>query len=199
MYKYGRPLNFPRWLEENSELLKPPVGNQQIWKDADFLVTVVGGPNHRTDFHDDPMEEFFYQFRGHAYLNIMDRGKIDRIDLNEGDIFLMPPHLRHSPQRPDPESRCLVIERHRPEGVIDGFEWYCLECHHLVYRVEVQLSNIVKDLPPLFAHFYAHEELRKCSHCGAVHLGKYAIGGGTQPVKSLSQASSSVPPAGDQS
>jgi 3-hydroxyanthranilate 3,4-dioxygenase len=176
MYKYGRELSFPKWLLENSESLKPPVGNQQIWKNSDLLVTVVGGPNHRTDYHDDPMEEFFYQMKGNAYLNIMDRGKIDRIDLREGDVFLLPPHVRHSPQRPEPESRCMVIERHRAEGVIDGFEWFCLSCNHLVYRVEVQLVNIVKDLPPLFDHFYAHENLRKCGHCGAVHPGKYVEG-----------------------
>jgi 3-hydroxyanthranilate 3,4-dioxygenase len=53
-----QPINFPRWIDEHRHLLKPPVGNQQIWRDTDFIVTVVGGPNHRTDF-DDPHEEFF--------------------------------------------------------------------------------------------------------------------------------------------
>jgi 3-hydroxyanthranilate 3,4-dioxygenase len=172
MFRYGMPLNFPRWLEEHAEQLKPPVGNQQVWADADFLVTVVGGPNHRTDYHDDPLEEFFHQFKGNAWLNIMDRGKVERVDLKEGDIFLMPPHMRHSPQRPEADSRCLVIERHRPEGLVDGFEWYCLSCNELLYRVEVQLKNIVKDLPPLFEQFYASEALRHCNHCGAVHPGR---------------------------
>ena len=46
--KYGRPLNFPRWLDQNAHLLKPPVNNQQIWQDSDFMVTVVGGPNQRS-------------------------------------------------------------------------------------------------------------------------------------------------------
>ncbi len=45
-----KPINFPRWIEENRHLLKPPVGNQQIWRDTDMIVTVVGGPNQRTDF-----------------------------------------------------------------------------------------------------------------------------------------------------
>jgi 3-hydroxyanthranilate 3,4-dioxygenase len=54
---------------------------------------------------------------------------------------------------------CLVIERTRPEGVKDGFEWYCRKCHALLYRVEVQLKSIVRDLPPLFDAFYASERL----------------------------------------
>ena len=73
--KYGRPFPFQRWLDDNAHLLKPPVGNQQIWQDADFMVTVVGGPNGRSDFHDDPAEEFFYQFKGNAYLLLWERGR----------------------------------------------------------------------------------------------------------------------------
>jgi len=171
-----KALDFPKWIEEHRHLLKPPVGNAQIWESdtemRDFIVTVVGGPNHRTDFHDDPYEEFFYQMKGNAFLNVMEDGKPGRIDLKEGAIFLMPPHMRHSPQRPEAASLCLVIERTRPEGVQDGFEWYCRTCHALLHRVEVQLKSIVRDLPPLFEKFYVSEKLRTCRKCGAVHPGK---------------------------
>jgi 3-hydroxyanthranilate 3,4-dioxygenase len=167
------PLNFPQWIADNQHLLKPPVGNQQIWRDTDFIVTVVGGPNKRTDYHDDPYEEFFYQFKGNAFLNIMDeQGEPGTVELKEGAMFLLPPHVRHSPQRPEEGSMCIVIERSRPEGVKDGFEWFCLECGKLVHRVEVQLKSIVTDLPPLFEAFYASTEARTCKHCGAVHPGK---------------------------
>ena len=176
------PINFPNWLIDNAHLLKPPVGNQQLWKNTDLIVTIVGGPNARTDFHDDPFEEYFWQFKGNAFLNIMDRGQRDRIELKEGTMYLMPPHLRHSPQRPEPESRCLVIERTRPEGVVDRFEWYCLRCDGLVHRVEVQLKSIVDDLPPLFEAFYASDTLRTCPHCGAVHPGKLAPANGSAPT-----------------
>ena len=166
------PINFSQWIEKNQHLLKPPVGNQQIWLDTDFIVTVVGGPNQRTDFHDDPYEEFFYQFKGNAYLNTMEGGKPGRVELAEGAMFLLPPHVRHSPQRPEAGSLCIVIERSRPPGALDGFEWYCPNCHALVHRVEVQLKSIVTDLPPLFAAFYADAEARKCRQCGTVHPGK---------------------------
>ncbi|TEA78254.1 3-hydroxyanthranilate 3,4-dioxygenase [Allopusillimonas ginsengisoli] len=175
MLSYGRPFNFQQWIDEHAHLLKPPVGNQQVWQDSDFIVTVVGGPNHRTDYHDDPYEEFFYQMRGNAYLHLWIEGKRERVDLREGDIFLLPPHVRHSPQRPEAGSVCLVIERQRPAGVVDGFEWYCEGeggCGSLVHRVETQLQSIVKDLPVLFNAFYASEETRRCPGCGKLHPGK---------------------------
>ena len=167
--------NFQRWIDQHRDLLKPPVGNAQIWEDGDLMVTVVGGPNQRTDYHDDPVEEFFYQMEGEMALRVMEEdGKPPRdIPIREGDIFFLPAHVRHSPQRPVPGSAGLVIEPKRPPGEKDAFEWYCLECHHLVHRVEVLLRSIVKDLPPLFEAFYADTARRKCSHCGAQHPGKF--------------------------
>lgn len=176
MYKYGRPLNFQRWLDENSHLLKPPVGNQQIWKDGDMMVTVVGGPNKRSDFHDDPIEEFFYQFKGNAFLLMWDRGQYDRVELKEGDMFLMAPHTLHSPQRPEAGSLCLVIERQRPKGDTDAFQWSCARCGTVLQRYEKQLESIVADLPPLYERFYATtEQERTCPQCGEVHPGRDAV------------------------
>ena len=167
-----QPLNFARWLDDHQHLLKPPVGNQQIWKDSDMIVTVVGGPNHRSDFHDDPFEEYFHQFKGNAHLLIADRGKFERVDLREGDIFLLPAHVRHSPQRPEPGSLCTVIEMPRPLGIKDAFEWYCAACGQQVHRVEVQLGSIVEDLPVVYKRFYdSPAATRTCPGCGEVHPG----------------------------
>ena len=152
-----------------------PVGNQQVWRDSDFIVTVVGGPNRRTDYHDDPFEEFFYQMRGNASLNLWIDGGRRRVDLKEGSIFLLPPHVRHSPQRPEAGSVCLVIERQRPPAwstASSGIATSRTAAAHLIYRVEVQLQSIVSDLPPLFEAFYGSEEKRRCANCGKLHPGK---------------------------
>jgi 3-hydroxyanthranilate 3,4-dioxygenase len=171
--KYGKPLAFGQWLDEHAHRLKPPVGNQQLWPDSDLIVTVVGGPNERTDFHDDPLEEYFYQFKGSAFLLIWDRGRYERVDLREGDMFLMAPHVLHSPQRPEPDSRCLVIERQRPKEAIDAFQWNCAYCGALVKRYELSLQSIVSDLPPVYERFYATtDDERRCPGCGETHPGR---------------------------
>ncbi|WP_298213837.1 3-hydroxyanthranilate 3,4-dioxygenase [Acidovorax sp.] len=170
---YSKPLNFQNWLDTHSARLKPPVGNQQIWQNSDLICTVVGGPNERTDFHDDPYEEYFHQFKGNASLLIADRGKFERVHLREGDIFLLPAHVRHSPQRPEPGSLCTVVERNRPVGFIDAFEWYCAACGSLVVRSELQLQSIVEDLPRAYSAFYDTPAAeRTCAHCGEVHPGR---------------------------
>lgn len=173
MFKYGMPLSFSGWLDDNQHKLKPPVGNQQIWADSDFMVTVVGGPNQRTDFHDDPVEEFFYQFKGNASLLIWDRGRYERVNLKEGDVWLMSPHVIHSPQRPEAGSLCLVIERQRPKGEHDALQWSCAGCGTLIKRYEMQLESIVADLPPVYERFYATTDAeRTCPNCGLVHSGR---------------------------
>lgn len=165
------PFNLSRWIEDNRELLRPPVSNRQVWEGTDLIVMIVGGGNVRTDYHDDPIGEFFHQLQGDMTLRIMPEGggPPEDLPIREGEVFYLPPHVRHSPQRPDPDSVGLVVEMSRPEGSMDGFEWFCPGCHSLIHRVEVQLASIVDDLPPLFEAFYGDEAARTCDRCGTVH------------------------------
>ena len=168
-----KAFNLQGWINENRDKLKPPVGNAQVWEDGEFMVTVVGGPNQRRDYHDDPTEEFFYQLKGDIVLRIIEEpGKPPNdIPIKEGEVFLLPKHVRHSPQR-QADTIGLVIEMPRPEGSLDAFEWYCPNCHNLVHRAEVKLKSIVRDLPPIFEKFYGSEEARRCKNCGTVHPGR---------------------------
>jgi 3-hydroxyanthranilate 3,4-dioxygenase len=166
------PINFAEWIETNRPLLKPPVGNKTMAVGADFLVMVVGGPNARTDFHVDPYEEWFYQVSGNMHVNLMVDGKPQRVDIHAGETWLLPGNTPHSPQRPEPGSVGLVIERIRETGTLEKFQWYCPNCNALVHEVELQVTDIVADLPPVFAAFYENDAARVCRECGTAHPGK---------------------------
>ncbi len=162
-----QPINFKRWIDENRDKLKPPVGNQQIWLDREFMVTVVGGPNARTDFHVNEGEEFFYQVEGNIKLRVIENGKPRDLPIGEGEIFLLPPRVPHSPQRPA-GTVGLVLERKRHAGELDGFQWFCPKCEAKVYEEFIPLTDIVKDLPPVFERFYGNPAHCTCKGCGHV-------------------------------
>src|SRR3954469_24848873 len=127
------------------------------------MVTVVGGPNARTDYHINEGEEFFYQVEGNIVLRVMEKGQPKDIEIREGDIFLLPPKVPHSPQRPA-GTVGLVLERKRLPNEKDGFVWYCPKCGNKLYEEYISLRDIVKDLPPVFERFFGSEKNRTCVH-----------------------------------
>lgn len=167
MSKLVKPINFKEWIEENRHLLKPPVGNKVVWKDGEYIVMVVGGPNTRKDYHYNETPEFFYQIEGDMVLKVMDEGTPKDIEIKEGDIFLLPAKVPHSPQR-KANTVGLVIEYPRDEGVMDALEWYCENCNHQLYREEFPLDDIETDMPGIFDRFYSDVDKRTCSQCGTV-------------------------------
>lgn len=163
-----RPFNFKQWIDDNRHLLKPPVGNQQVYKaNDDFIVMVVGGPNARKDYHYNEGEEFFYQVEGDIVLKIMEDGKPVDIPIKEGEIFLLPPRIPHSPQR-TAGSVGLVIERYRKDTEKDGCMWFCENCNHKLHEEPFEMIDIVNQLPKVLNGFYESEELRTCDKCGTV-------------------------------
>lgn len=163
-----RPFSFKKWIDDNRDLLKPPVGNQTVYKNNDdFIVMVVGGPNKRKDYHYNETEEFFYQLEGDIVLKIMEEGTPVDVPIKEGDIFLLPPRVPHSPQRPA-NSIGLVMEIVRKHSEKDGFMWFCENCNEKLYEEYFELTDIVKQLPPLMEKFYSNEGLRTCKKCGEV-------------------------------
>ena len=160
------PINIKNWIEENRHLLKPPVGNKVVYEDTEFIIMVVGGPNTRKDYHIDEGEEFFYQLEGGMILRIIENGKPKEINIDEGEIFLLPPKIPHSPQRFE-NTVGLVVERKRREDELDAFQWYCDKCHVLLYEKYLPLTNIVTQLPPIFEDFWNNDDARTCKNCNA--------------------------------
>ncbi len=166
MAKVLPPINFKQWIDDHRHLLKPPVGNKMVYEDADFMVMVVGGPNARKDYHYDEGEEFFYQIEGDITVRIVEDGAPKDVKIRQGEIFLLPPKVPHSPQRPA-NTVGLVIERQRTPGEMDGFLWFCEKCGTKLFEKYVQLTNIVTQLPPIFDHFYNSPDHTTCKKCGA--------------------------------
>ena len=107
----------------------------------DFIVQIVGGPNARTDFHVDPYEEWFYQLEGNMHVDLVLDGNPQTVHIDEGDTWLLPGNVPHSPQRPEAGSIGLVIERVRAEGTLEKFQWYCQNCSALVHEVSCRCAT----------------------------------------------------------
>ncbi len=165
MGKLLPPINLEQWIEDNRHLLKPPVGNKKIWEDTLFDVFIVGGPNARKDYHINQREEFFRMIEGDMVLKVVDDGEFRDIEIKEGEIFLLPAGVPHSPQRPE-GSIGLVIEHKRPEGVEDGLRWYCDNCGEVLHEEFFYLEDIVSQLKAAIQAFWADDEKRTCDNCG---------------------------------
>jgi 3-hydroxyanthranilate 3,4-dioxygenase len=163
------PFNLQQWINDNRSILKPPVGNKNLYVNAgDFIVMVVGGPNARKDYHYNESEELFYQLEGDITVKVQENGKARAINIREGEMFLLPGNIPHSPIRGE-NTVGLVIEKVRKgTDLIDGLMWFCDDCNALLHEYKFPLKNIENDFIPRFKEFYASEEKRSCSECSKV-------------------------------
>lgn len=160
-------VNLMQWVEAHKDVLKPPVGNKEIYPDGDFIVMVVAGPNARKDYHFNEGPEFFYQVKGDIVLKVVEDGEFRDIPIREGEIYMLNRRTPHSPQRPAGTVGLVIEERRRPEQT-DGFIWYCDNCHEKLHEVYLKLEDIEKQLPEVFKAFKENKELHKCRNCGSV-------------------------------
>ncbi len=164
-----KPFNLNKWIDENQHLLKPPIANKQVYlENEDFIVMIVGGPNGRKDYHYEDGEELFYQLKGDVSVKIINEaGQPETIHIKEGDMFLLPPRIPHSPQRPA-DTVGLVLERYRRPGERDKLMWFCENCNDKLHEDSFEMTDIVNQLPVVINQFMNSEELRTCKSCGTV-------------------------------
>lgn len=164
-----RPFNLHQWIEENKALLQPPVGNHQIYKaNDDYIVMVVGGPNGRKDYHWEEGEELFYQLKGDMSVKVIHPdGTPEEIPVKEGEMFLLPARMPHSPQRPA-GTVGIVIERYRKPGELDKLLWFCDACHSPLHEAAFELKDIGTQIKAAIGAFKEDQAARTCKKCGHV-------------------------------
>lgn len=184
------PLNIARWLEENADLLKPPINNYCVYNE-DFTVMIVGGPNERTDYHINETPEWFYQYKGDMLLKVVvpkedDRqerrgtekekeeeeeeeedGEFRDVHVREGDMFLLPPNTPHNPVR-FADTVGIVLEQRRPANALDRLRWYCRGCRRVVHEKSFHCVDLGTQIKDAVKAFRDDVDARTCRRCGVV-------------------------------
>ncbi|XP_063646011.1 3-hydroxyanthranilate 3,4-dioxygenase isoform X4 [Pan troglodytes] len=130
------------WVEENRGSFQPPVCNKLMHQEQ-LKVMFVGGPNTRKDYHIEEGEEVFYQLEGDMVLRVLEQGKHRDVVIRQGEIFLLPARVPHSPQR-FANTVGLVVERRRLETELDGLRFFSSE----QYRTGKPIPDQLLKEPP---------------------------------------------------
>ena len=161
------PFNLQKWIDENRQLLKPPVNNKNLYKQAgDFIVMIVGGPNARKDYHFNESEELFFQIEGDMVVKAQIDGKVQEIQIKQGEMFLLPGNIPHNPIRGENTVGLVVEKVRKGTNLSDGLMWFCDKCNHPLHQFRFPLIDVEVDFLSRFKEFYSSKELRTCKNCG---------------------------------
>jgi 3-hydroxyanthranilate 3,4-dioxygenase len=169
-----QPQNFWEWAQDHKQQLQPPVGNALMFgQKGEFKVQVIAGPNQRKDFHIEEHEEYFHQIKGDMVLRIVDPTVTDRVEfrdipIREGEVFVLPARIPHSPQRAA-DTLGIVLEVERKPDEKDGMRWYCDNCRAVVYEQWFHCVDLGTQLKPIINNYFSNEELRTCKQCNHVN------------------------------
>uniref|UniRef100_A0A0N8EUU6 3-hydroxyanthranilate 3,4-dioxygenase n=1 Tax=Heterocephalus glaber TaxID=10181 RepID=A0A0N8EUU6_HETGA len=146
------------WVEENRASFQPPVCNKLMHQEQ-LKIMFVGGPNIRKDYHIEEGEEVFYQLEGDMVLRILEQGKHRDVVIRQGEIFLLPARVPHSPQR-FANTMGLVIERRRLETEQDGLRYFVGDTVDILYEKWFYCKDLGTQLAPIIQEFFHSEQYR---------------------------------------
>ncbi|XP_049640227.1 3-hydroxyanthranilate 3,4-dioxygenase [Suncus etruscus] len=153
-----RPVRVKTWVEGNRAFFLPPVCNKLLHQDQ-LKVMFVGGPNTRKDFHIEEGEEVFYQLQGDMVLRVLERGQYRDVVIRQGEIFLLPAGIPHSPQR-FADTVGLVIERRRLETELDGLRYYVGDTTDVLFEKWFYCEDLGTQLAPIIQEFFSSEQYK---------------------------------------
>jgi 3-hydroxyanthranilate 3,4-dioxygenase len=159
------PIDLPGWLRDHRGALDRGEGATLI--DGSLEALVVPGRGPRGDFHVNPVAELFYQLDGDISVTVPDGTATDEVEIRTGQLWLAPPGMPHSPQRPA-GTVGLVVQAARDAGATEAFRWFCIQCLAPLHEIVVPAGNAGEARRPT-ADFHADEQARTCGYCGAVY------------------------------
>lgn len=167
MSRLQAPFSQKDWIEKNLPRATGAIGNKEIFRGSDFIWQIIRGPNARNDFHLDPFDEIFYQLQGDIAVHVMEEGRERVVPVREGEVFLLPKGVYHSPRRPA-NTLGLVVERPRGQDELDAIAWFCPACANKLHEVRFWCDDIEQVLGKVVKAFNADLALRTCGKCGTV-------------------------------
>ncbi|XP_051831142.1 3-hydroxyanthranilate 3,4-dioxygenase [Antechinus flavipes] len=151
-------VNVKMWIEKNKSFFLPPVCNKLMHQNQ-LKVMFVGGPNQRKDYHIEEGEEIFYQVEGDMVLKILEQGKHRDVLIRQGEIFLLPAGIPHSPQR-FANTVGLVIERERLKTEVDGLRYYVGDTTNVLFEKWFYCEDLGTQLAPIIQEFFSSEQYK---------------------------------------
>ncbi|XP_062253512.1 3-hydroxyanthranilate 3,4-dioxygenase-like [Platichthys flesus] len=119
----------------------------------------VGGPNSRKDCHIEDGEELFYQLKGDMCLKVIENGKHKDVHIREGEMFLLPARIPHSPQR-QANTVGLVVERRRLLTEIDCLRYHVENTTDILFEKWFYCQNLGTQLVPIIKELFSSEQCR---------------------------------------
>jgi 3-hydroxyanthranilate 3,4-dioxygenase len=167
MSRLRQPFSQREWIERNLPRALGAIGNKEVFKGSDFIYQIIKGPNARNDFHLDPFDEIFFQIQGEIAVHVIEDGRERKIPVKEGEVFLLPKGVYHSPRRPA-GTVGLVLERPRQRDELDAIAWFCPNCAAKLHEVQFWCDDIEQGLKSVIEAFNADLRLRTCGKCGTL-------------------------------
>jgi 3-hydroxyanthranilate 3,4-dioxygenase len=98
--------------------------------------------------------------KGHMVLKIVEAGRHKDVVIREGESFILPAKIPHSPQRAA-DTIGLVVERERVPTEQDGLRWYINDkSTDVLYERWFHCVDLGTQLKPIIEGFFASQEYR---------------------------------------
>lgn len=150
-------VNLVDYAEKHQADLTPPVCNRMIFNQGKLRIMIIGGPNQRKDYHLNLGEEIFFQLKGDMCLKTMECGEPKDVVIREGELFVLPGKIAHSPQRFE-NTLGVVVERARADSELDGLRYFVDETNQRVlWQRFFHVTDLGSQLVPLIKTYFASE------------------------------------------